>query len=123
MTVEYLHHISLAAPGNVLQEVVEFYGVALGLKPGPRPDFGIAGYWLYADDHPIIHLIEDPGRPAENSGHFDHFALRCEDIEAVSSRLDEHGIAYSRLDMSQLNQAQLFLKDPAGISVELNFCV
>ena len=126
MTTEkntYLHHISLAAPGEVLQQVVEFYDLVLGLKPGPRPDFGIAGHWLYADEQPIIHLIEDPGRAPEQSGHFDHIALRCPDIDAVISRLNENDIAYSRMDMTQLNQAQLFLRDPAGISVELIFCV
>ena len=116
-----IHHYAITAPGAVLDEVVSFYGNALGLTPGERPDFGIPGYWLYAGDEPILHLIQDDNREAGSAGYLDHVALRCEGLEETKSRLEAHGIEYGQMQIDMLNQTQLFLRDPAGTSIELNF--
>ena len=101
--------------------MVDFYGKALGLTPGPRPDFGIHGYWLYAGDEPILHLIQDDNRETGGPSYLDHVALRCEGLQQAKARLDDAGISYGEMRIDELNQTQLFLNDPAGTSVELNF--
>lgn len=118
----FIHHVSIAAPASVLEEIVEFYRQALEILPGERPFFGgIGGYWLYAGGQPIIHLIEDPGRASDSNGYFDHVALRCNDLETTKARLEKNNILFGELAIEALNQHQLFLKDPAGTTIELNF--
>ena len=121
-TNTFIHHVGITAPVEVLEEVVSFYDTVLGLKPGYRPDFGgIVGYWLYSGDHPMIHLLEDPNRQGEKSGYFDHVALRCTGLDEMISTLESNNMDFFRLETKETNQVQLFLSDPSGTTIELNF--
>lgn len=118
----FIHHIGITAPAEVLEEVVSFYGKVLDLKPGYRPDFGgIGGYWLYLGDHPMIHLLEDPNRQGDKSGFFDHVAFRCTGLQQMILNLENNDIDFFRFETKETNQVQLFINDPSGTTVELNY--
>jgi len=107
---------------EILEKVAEFYNNILSLEKGPRPNFvGFDGYWLYAGNHPILHLIEADNRSIKKSGHFDHIAFRCSDLADTRSRLDKYSVRHHELEIKDLNQLQFFISDPVGTTVELNF--
>jgi hypothetical protein len=65
--------------------------------------------------------MEDNSRGVEKSGYFDHVALRCQDKDEIIKRLEKHNISHFELEQPEIKQVQLFITDPAGTSVELNF--
>ena len=124
MPVEAINHINICAPGPLLKTVRDFYVDVLGLVDGERPGMGIKGYWLYAGDAAILHLMEPRGNGADakqGDSAIDHFALTCTDLPAMEQRLVQAGVEYYKGEYPEQGFAQLFVTDPAGLRVELNF--
>ena len=123
MAVCDLNHINITAPGPLLERLRQFYVAVLGLDEGWRPEFPVAGHWLYAGGKPIVHLMagESPDGPAR--GHLDHVAFTCDGLEAMEERLHRAQVPYKRRDLSAFGMVQLNLEDPAGTVLELNFSV
>jgi catechol 2,3-dioxygenase-like lactoylglutathione lyase family enzyme len=126
MAIHDLNHFNIMAAQPLLDELRDFYRDVLGLEDGFRPDLGVPGYWLYADGHPVVHLIDwmrddEPG--SATSPHLDHIAFTCSDLEGMEKRLREQGAAYDRREIAQARIVQLFVKDPGGLGIELNFHV
>ena len=120
MRVLGLDHVNIIGSPAVLERCVSFYVDVLGLTNGDRPSFRTRGFWLYAGGHPVIHLTERE-RDVSGSSSIDHFALRCEGLDETMARLRERGIAFTLDPAREGKKAQLFLTDPAGVSLELNF--
>jgi catechol 2,3-dioxygenase-like lactoylglutathione lyase family enzyme len=120
MRVLGLDHVNIAGSPAVIARCVAFYVDVLGLTNGHRPSFSTRGFWLYADNHPVVHLTE---RAADVSGRssIDHYAFTCEDLDETMSRLRERGVEFTLDPARDTKNAQLFLTDPAGVSLELNF--
>jgi catechol-2,3-dioxygenase len=124
MPVVGFSHYNLRAPRALLEELRLFYTDVIGLSVGPRPPFASFGYWLYAGDEPLLHLSEArPERepPARSPSTFDHAAFRCTGREEFERSLSARGIGYRAARVPLTRQVQLFLTDPAGNGVELNF--
>jgi len=117
------NHFNLAAERRLLDKLREFYIEIVGLEPGARPPFKNFGYWLYAANQPVLHLTEalpHEVRHLERVSSFDHAAFGCDDLDAVTVRLQSHGIAHQVDDLPLTGGRQLFFRDPAGNGVELH---
>jgi catechol-2,3-dioxygenase len=123
MPVDGFSHYNLRAPRALLEELCAFYADVIGLTVGPRPPFASFGYWLYAGGEPVLHLSEArPGsEPSAVPSTFDHAAFRCSDREGFERLLNARGVHYRAARVPLTRQVQLFLSDPAGNGIELNF--
>jgi catechol 2,3-dioxygenase-like lactoylglutathione lyase family enzyme len=110
-----------------LEATREFYATALGLEIGDRPPLGFPGYWLYTGGQPTVHLVgpreHENGAPriAGPTGLFDHIAFSATGLAAMKDRLQTQGVAFEERLVPRDGQTQLFLHDPNGVAVELNF--
>lgn len=135
MSLSKLDHCSIRTVK--LAETKDFYTDLLGMIDGERPDFDFPGNWLYVDDNPVVHLVGvDPDDPSglqayldgpldaaslDGSGAFDHMAFRAKDPQVLITRLKSEGYAYRERQVPGLDLFQVFVEDPNGITVELNY--
>ncbi len=119
MAVSALDHYTINTAD--LDASVTFYTEILGLADGPRPAFDTPGAWLYCGDRPAVHLVTGGAGKDSGTGAIDHVAFRASGLDDYRTRLDEHGIAYRERDVPGQPLHQLFLTDPDGITIEINF--
>lgn len=118
-----LDHINFRVPANLLESMKDFYVNVVGLCEGARPAFGTVGYWLYAGNHPVVHLsiyktptsIEPTAKNA-----IDHLAFRCDDAAAAQLQLHKMAVGFSIRHFPAEGLSQIFFADPVGNTVELN---
>lgn len=113
----------------------DWYVDVLGMTVGPAPDFKFPVCWLYVGDIPVLHLTTGGKDVGENrkkylgqqstdthgSGVIDHIAFRATGLAETMEQLDGKGIEYTRRQVDDQGLFQLFLLDPNGVKVELNF--
>jgi catechol 2,3-dioxygenase-like lactoylglutathione lyase family enzyme len=114
-----MNHITVLT--DDLERTRAFYVGLLGLRDGPRPPLGFSGAWLYAGDRPVLHVIAGRALPEERRGVLDHMAFSASDLAGLTSRLEAAGISYDLHRQPDSNVWQLFLNDPNGARVELDF--
>jgi catechol 2,3-dioxygenase-like lactoylglutathione lyase family enzyme len=131
MTVQALEHITIRCAQ--LQQTRDFYVELMGLTEGDRPAFPFRGYWLYLGGIPVVHLVEASdsagawGRDiviptaADGTGSFDHVAFRGDDFQAMRGQLQNAGATFKERVVPGGRLSQLFVLDPEGVLVEINF--
>lgn len=122
----------------VLTEDIEmtkdFYCNALGMEVGFRPPLGFPGYWVYIGDTPCIHIAEwetytmhsnalniPVSSKAPGTGPVDHIAFNGTGYEEVLARLQCMNIDVALNHVPDIGLKQIFLDDPNGVKLELNF--
>ena len=88
---------------------------------GDRPPFTFPGAWLYAGEKAILHLISESGREVHGGGAIDHVAINCEDIRGTIDKVKDDGVPFEVKKVPARPLQQVFLHDPDGIMIELNF--
>ncbi len=136
MAIDTLDHCAIRT--NDLEGTKDFFVDVVGLTVGARPPVKFPGYWLYSGDTAVVHLFggsDDAGDedelttylgekdPADlhGSGAVDHLAFRASGLTAMRERLDKAGSTYFERTLPQFDLHQLFVKDPNGVTLELNY--
>jgi catechol 2,3-dioxygenase-like lactoylglutathione lyase family enzyme len=134
-----LNHFSIRS--LEIEKTTDFYSKLLGLTVGPRPEFPFPGVWLYNGDdsswaNAVLHLIaidkNDPNGlkkylgerdPSSlyGSGAVDHIAFFAVGLEEKINLLKELKISYRERTVPVIGLHQIFLDDPNGIVIELNY--
>lgn len=113
----------------------DWYVDVLGLEEGPHPDFGFPVRWLYLGGKDVLHLTEGGSAVSEQrqryvgqqsqavagTGVVDHVAFGATGLDATIARLRDKGVAFTERRADLVAAYQLFLLDPNGVKVELNF--
>ena len=134
-----LNHFSIRTTD--LAATRAFYVDLLGLQEGPRPEFPFPGYWLYQGPlgtyaNAAVHVIGiDPNERSgldnylgerdtaslKGSGAVDHVAFFATDLAGMLTRLRAAGLDPRQRTVPGVGLHQLFLDDPSGVVVELNY--
>ena len=118
-----INHIQLVAEKDLVIQLRDFYCDVVGLTEGFRPVFERFGFWLYIEDKDVLHLIipkEGDGRSLQKSS-FDHIAFKTANYQGVLQKLKTLNIPFEEKPIPGMTAHQIFLRDPAGNRVELNF--
>ncbi|MBC7599426.1 MAG: VOC family protein [Polaromonas sp.] len=134
-----LNHFSIRTTD--LDATRVFYETVLGLTVGPRPPFPFPGLWLYNGDHAsvanaMVHVIgmdkNDPEglkqylgdrdvSSLHGTGAVDHIALMAAGLEGMLENLKRLGVPCRERTVPAIGLHQLFLDDPCGLVIELNY--
>lgn len=133
MPIEHLQHFLVQTED--LEATKDWYVDVLGLTVGPHPDFGFPVYWLYIGDKDVLHLTVGGSNVSQNrmeylgqqsdatygTGVLDHVAFHATGLDAMIAHLKEKNIDFNQRQVNDQALVQLFLIDPNGLKVELNF--
>lgn len=134
-----LNHFSIRTLD--MEATQTFYSKVLGLSAGPRPSFQFPGFWMYAGSHDnyanaVVHIIgidkNDPEglkkylgdrevSSMQGSGAVDHIAFFATGLETMLQHLKTIGVPCRERTVPSIGLHQLFLDDPTGIVIELNY--
>ena len=119
---------------NDLERSMGWYCKALGFEQMPRPTFPFPGYWLGINGKICVHMgqhgvphadVYYRGSPhdaaIDNAGVIDHIAFLADDPVDFRRRFEEMNTDYWARSLPELDLLQLFVKDPDGLTIELNF--
>jgi len=133
MPLHHLEHFLIQTAD--IEATRDWYVKVLGVIEGEHPDFKFPVCWLYIGNTDVIHITEGGKDVSANrmqylgqhsdavhgTGVIDHVAFRCTGLHEMMEHLHRLKISFNKRQVDDQGLFQLFLFDPNGIKVELNF--
>jgi catechol 2,3-dioxygenase-like lactoylglutathione lyase family enzyme len=122
MGVGVLDHFNIRT--RDLKRTVRFYEDILGLENGARPNFAFPGAWMYSEGRAVVHLVDiSPTNEAQkpDSGVVHHVAFASRDFAGMKQRLQAKGVDFEAKQVPGGELWQIFISDPNGVMIELNY--
>jgi catechol 2,3-dioxygenase-like lactoylglutathione lyase family enzyme len=133
MPLSHIEHFLLQT--SDMDATREWYTKVLGMRVGPNPDFKFPVFWLYLGDKDVVHVTEGGRNVSENrkkyvgqesqatqgSGAIDHIAFRATGLRQMIEHLKALKVDFKQRQVDDQGLYQLFMLDPNGVKVELNY--
>jgi len=134
MAISHIEHFLVAS--DDIDATRDWYARVLGMKSGPHPDFGFPVHWMYLGDVDIVHIGPSAknaneiqkkyiGRTSQDAGAgtgaLDHIAFRATGLRQMLQHLRAENVQFSQRRANGQALFQLFLYDPNGVKIELNY--
>jgi catechol 2,3-dioxygenase-like lactoylglutathione lyase family enzyme len=122
MSVGVLDHFNIRT--RDLKGTVGFYQDILGLENGARPNFAFPVAWMYSEGRAVVHLVDiSPTDEAQkpDSGVVHHVAFVSRGFAGMQKRLKDKGVAFEARQVPGGELWQIFVRDPNGVMIELNY--
>ena len=133
MPLSHIEHVLIQT--SDMEGTRDFYTRVLGMHVGSSPDFKFPVIWLYLGERDVVHVTAGGANTGENrkkylgqqsdalsgSGVIDHLAFRCTGLSDMMEHLTHHKIEFRQRMVNGQGLFQLFVLDPNGVKIELNF--
>ena len=129
MAVEALDHVNVVT--SDLDRAEGFYRDLLALEtcPAPPPLTRETARWMFdTSGRAVLHLNSldlprffDRDMAPGPTGALHHVAFRCVGYEDTVARIGAMALDYRRNDVTAIGLRQIFVVDPDGVLLELNF--
>jgi catechol 2,3-dioxygenase-like lactoylglutathione lyase family enzyme len=133
MPLSHIEHFLLQTAD--MEGTRRWYVEVLGMRVGSSPDFKFPVFWLYLGDKDVVHVTEGGKGVSENrrkyvgqqsdavsgTGVVDHIAFRATGLRDMLAHLKKLGVDFKQRRVDDQGLYQLFMFDPNGVKVELNY--
>jgi len=129
--VQQLDHATISSTD--VDATVRFYEDVIGLRNGQRP-YAPPGAWLYLGEKPVVHVVTSDNsallsadvekqlaRSQEQAPGVDHIAFAMSGYHRFVANLRERHVPYEEASRPHIQQHQVFVRDPSGITIECVF--